>query len=183
MNELKVLNEQEVLGKQFRVYGTAEEPLFVANDVADWIEHSNVTEMLRGIDDDEKLVSTILRAGQNRQMNLLMLSGQMVDGIDTVKAKDVDMTGNPVYYPKTDGTEIYKKQLQADGKSRIFVYRLLNPDEQQQPKAEEKPIDIEAMFNQLRNDVCSEISEIKNMFPTQMSVTPEAKQQNGGKQR
>lgn len=35
-----------------------------------------------------------------------MLSGQMVDGIDTVKAKDVDMTGNPVYYPKTDGTEI-----------------------------------------------------------------------------
>lgn len=111
-----------------------------------------------------------------------MLQGQMVDGIDTVKAKDVDMSGNPVYYPKTDGTEIYRKQLQADGRSRIFVYRLINPEEQQQPKAEEKPIDIEAMFNQLRNDVCSEISEIKSMFPTQMSVTPESKQ-NGGKQR
>ena len=111
-----------------------------------------------------------------------MLQGQMVDGIDTVKAKDVDMSGNPVYYPKTDGTEIYKKQLQADGRSRIFVYRLINPEEQQQPKAEEKPIDIEAMFNQLRNDVCSEISEIKSMFPTQMSGTPEPKQ-NGGKQR
>lgn len=83
-----------------------------------------------------------------------MLQGQMVDGIDTVKAKDVDMSGNPVYYPKTDGTEIYRKQLQADGRSRIFVYRLINPEEQQQPKAEEKPIDIEAMFNQLRNDVC-----------------------------
>ena len=111
-----------------------------------------------------------------------MLQGQMVDGIDTVKAKDVDMSGNPVYYPKTDGTEIYRKQLQADGRSRIFVYRLINPEEQQQPKAEEKPIDIEAMFNQLRKDVCSEISEIKSMFPTQMSGTPEPKQ-NGGKQR
>lgn len=111
-----------------------------------------------------------------------MLQGQMVDGIDTVKAKDVDMSGSPVYYPKTDGTEIYRKQLQADGRSRIFVYRLINPEEQQQPKAEEKPIDIEAMFNQLRNDVCSEISEIKSMFPTQMSGTPEPKQ-NGGKQR
>ena len=111
-----------------------------------------------------------------------MLQGQMVDGIDTVKAKDVDMSGNPVYYPKTDGTEIYRKQLQADGRSRIFVYRLINPEEQQQPKAEEKPIDIEAMFNQLRNDVCAEISEIKSMFPTQMSGTPEPKQ-NGGKQR
>ena len=107
-----------------------------------------------------------------------------MDGIDTVKAKDVDMSGNPVYYPKTDGTEIYKKQLQSDGRSRIFVYRLINPEEQQQPKAEEKPIDIEAMFNQLRNDVCSEISGIKDMFPTFISGTSEpAKQQNGGKQR
>ncbi len=114
---------------------------------------------------------------------IAMLQGQMVDGIDTVKAKDVDMSGNPVYYPKTDGTEIYKKQLQADGRSRIFVYRLLNPDEQQ-PKQEEKQIDIEAMFNQLRNDVCSEISEIKDLLPTQMSATNDSpKQQNGGRQR
>lgn len=112
-----------------------------------------------------------------------MLQGQMVDGIDTVKAKDVDMSGNPVYYPKTDGTEIYKKQLQADGKSRIFVYRLINPEEQY-PKQEEKQIDIEAMFNQLRNDVCSEISGIKDLLPTQMSVTNDSpKQQNGGRQR
>lgn len=111
-----------------------------------------------------------------------MIQGQMVDGIDTVKAKDVDMSGSPVYYPKTDGTEIYKKQLQADGKSRIFVYRLVNPEEQY-PKQEEKQIDIEAMFNQLRNDVCSEISEIKSMFPTQMSETSETKTQSGGKQK
>ena len=115
---------------------------------------------------------------------IAMLQGQMVDGIDTVKAKDVDMSGNPVYYPKTDGTEIYKKQLQADGKSRIFVYRLVNPDEQQLPKQEEKQIDIEAMFNQLRNDVCSEISGIKDLLPTQMSVTNDSpRQQNGGRQR
>ena len=101
--------------------------------------------------------------------------------MDTANAKHVDMPGNPFYYPKTDGTEIYRKQLQSDGRSRILVYRLANPDEQQ-PKQDEKQIDIEAMFNQLRNDVCSEISEIKNMFPTQMSGTPEPKQ-NGGRQR
>lgn len=113
-----------------------------------------------------------------------MLQGQMVDGIDTVKAKDVDMSGNPVYYPKTDGTEIYKKQLQSDGRSRIFVYRLVNPEEEQKSYQEEKQVDIEAMFNQLRNDVCSEISGIKDMFPTFISGTSEpVKQQNGGKQR
>lgn len=124
-----------------------------------------------------------MQQAMQQMPQVLMIQGQMVDGIDTVKAKDVDMSGNPVYYPKTDGTEIYKKQLQSDGRSRIFVYRLINPEEQY-PKQEEKQIDIEAMFNQLRNDVCSEISEIKSMFPTQMSGTSEAsKQQNGGKQR
>ena len=110
-----------------------------------------------------------------------MLQGQMVDGIDTVKAKDVDMSGNPVYYPKTDGTEVYRKQLQADGRSKIFVYRLVNPEAEQQQE-EPKQVDLVAMINQLRNDVCSEISEIKNMFPTQMSETSVSKQ-NGGKQR
>lgn len=112
-----------------------------------------------------------------------MIQGQMVDGIDTVKAKDVDMSGNPVYYPKTDGTEIYRKQLQSDGRSRIFVYRLVNSDEQQ-PKQEGKQIDIEAMFKQLHDDVCSEISGIKDLLPAQMSVTNDSpRQQNGGKQR
>ena len=55
MNELKVLNEQEVLGKQFRVYGTAEEPLFMAKDVAEWIEHSKPSIMIESVDDDEKV--------------------------------------------------------------------------------------------------------------------------------
>lgn len=40
MNEIRILKEQEVLDKQFRVYGTLENPLFVANDVAEWIELS-----------------------------------------------------------------------------------------------------------------------------------------------
>lgn len=111
-----------------------------------------------------------------------VLQGQMVDGIDTVKAKDVDMTGNPVYYPKTDGTEIYKKQLQADGKSKIFVYRLID-DEQTQPSQERSQVDIITMIEQLRQDICSEISGIKEMLPAQMSGTNDSRQQNGGKQR
>lgn len=113
-----------------------------------------------------------------------MIQGQMVDGIDTVKAKDVDMSGNPVYYPKTDGTEIYRKQLQSDGKSQIFVYRLVEQkNEQSQSNQEQNQIDIVSMFNQLRQDVCSEISGIKEMFPTFVSGTNDSKQQSGGKQR
>ncbi len=63
MNELKVLNEQEVLGKHFKVYGTPEEPLFLAKDVAEWIEHSNPRMMLQTVDDDEKGVRNVYTLG------------------------------------------------------------------------------------------------------------------------
>lgn len=108
-----------------------------------------------------------------------MLQGQMVDGIDTVKAKDVDMSGNPVYYPKTDGTEVYRKQLQADGRSRIFTYRLVNEGEQPESNNTNQ-VDIVSLINQLRDDVHAEISEIKELLPIQ-SEPP--KTQKGGNQR
>ena len=55
-NSICVINEQEVLGKQFRVYGSVDEPLFLAKDVATWIEHTNVTSMVDMVDEDEKRV-------------------------------------------------------------------------------------------------------------------------------
>ena len=55
MEELKVFDERELFGKNFKIYGTVEEPLFLAKDVADWIDHSNITKMLNVIDDEEKV--------------------------------------------------------------------------------------------------------------------------------
>ena len=53
--EIKVIDEREVLGKHFRVYGDIENPLFLAKDVAEWIKHSNITRMLSSVDEDEKV--------------------------------------------------------------------------------------------------------------------------------
>lgn len=58
MNELKIIDERELLGKEFRIYGDFENPLFLAKDVADWIGHSNVTTMLNSIETSEKLLIT-----------------------------------------------------------------------------------------------------------------------------
>lgn len=55
-NNLQIINKQEVLGKNFTVYGTFDSPLFLAKDVAEWIEHSNLTEMVKTIDEEEKLI-------------------------------------------------------------------------------------------------------------------------------
>lgn len=55
MNELQVIKEQEVLGKQFTMYGTVDEPLFLAKDVAEWIEYdgTSVSSMCKLVDKDE----------------------------------------------------------------------------------------------------------------------------------
>lgn len=54
--ELKQVETVTLLGKEFVIYGTVEEPLFLARDVANWIGHSNITAMISSVDDDEKSV-------------------------------------------------------------------------------------------------------------------------------
>lgn len=64
-NEISLLNEQEIFGKRFRIYGTVENPLFVAKDVAEWIEYdlSSVNKMIASVDDDEKVRNNIPTLG------------------------------------------------------------------------------------------------------------------------
>lgn len=75
MNELQVLDKRTILGGEFTIYGTPDDPLFVAKDVAEWIGHSNPTEMVRTVDPEEKLNSTILSGGQRREVTLLTEDG------------------------------------------------------------------------------------------------------------
>lgn len=75
MNELQVIKEQEVLGREFKVYGTVQEPLFLAKDVASWIEHTDLSRMVNLVDDEEKLKRTLYVAGQNREMWFLTEDG------------------------------------------------------------------------------------------------------------
>ena len=75
MNEVIIINEQEVLGKQFKIYGTFEEPLFLAKDVAEWIEHSDRSKMLRNVDEDEKVKNIVLTPGGNQEMWFLTEDG------------------------------------------------------------------------------------------------------------
>lgn len=77
MNELQVIEEREVLGKEVKIYGDFENPLFVAQDVADWLEYdkSSINKMLANIDESEKLVGKIFRSGQNRDVTMLTEDG------------------------------------------------------------------------------------------------------------
>lgn len=63
-NSLEILSQTTVLEKDFTVYGTAEEPLFLAKDVAEMIDYAwkdnrktyrDISKMIQTVDEDEKL--------------------------------------------------------------------------------------------------------------------------------
>lgn len=63
MNNLQVINQQEILGRDFKIYGTLENPLFLAKDVAEVIENKNVSQMLNVVDEDEKGIYNVYTLG------------------------------------------------------------------------------------------------------------------------
>lgn len=77
MNEMQVLQKTTLLGRELTVYGNAENPLFLAKDVAEWIEYdiSSLNKLVNTVDEDERLVGTLFRSGQNRQVWMLTENG------------------------------------------------------------------------------------------------------------
>lgn len=80
--EIQIVEKQEVLGRMVNVYGSFENPLFLAKDVAQWIDYSKngkgayrVSDMLQCVDEDEKLIRTLFVSGQNRNVWMLTESG------------------------------------------------------------------------------------------------------------
>lgn len=53
VNQISVLKQTELCGQQFEVYGTPQEPLFKAQDVAAMLSLTNVSDMMKRVDEDE----------------------------------------------------------------------------------------------------------------------------------
>ncbi|KHO39961.1 hypothetical protein OR62_03205, partial [Clostridium tetani] len=73
MNNLQIIDQRNLLGKDFKVYGDFQNPLFLAKDVAEWIDYSktsqgyyNTSKMLMSIDDDEKVTITNCNSGGSK---------------------------------------------------------------------------------------------------------------------
>lgn len=119
-----------------------------------------------------------------QQTQTVGLNGEIVDSLDVVKAKNVDMSGHPTFYPKSDLSEVYVKRLMADGTSQIITYKAVQPEESKQEQVQQN-VDIQtlnAMLGQLKAEILQSVggglSEIKQM------ITPpeQPKRQRGGSQ-
>ena len=75
MQELKIIEQREVLGQDFKIYGDFENPLFLAKEIAEVIEHSNSRMMLQGVDENEKVVNNAYTLGGNQEQWFLTEDG------------------------------------------------------------------------------------------------------------
>ncbi|MGL5962985.1 MAG: phage antirepressor [Fusobacteriaceae bacterium] len=73
-NVLEVVRTETILGMELRVFGDVENPLFLAKDVATWIEHSNVSAMIQNLEEGSELTKHCL-GGQSGVNNFLTEDG------------------------------------------------------------------------------------------------------------
>lgn len=63
MDKLNIVEQREIMGKTFTIYGSIENPLFLAKEVASWIEHSQVVRMVESVDAHEKVMRNVHTLG------------------------------------------------------------------------------------------------------------------------
>lgn len=64
-----------LLGKEIDVYGSVDEPLFLAKDVAEWIGHSDVSMMVKNVEEDEKVTNNVCTLGGSQNAWFLTEDG------------------------------------------------------------------------------------------------------------
>lgn len=77
MKDVDILRTINAQGHELNIYGTTEDPLFLAVDVARLIDYStgNTWNMLNSVDSEEKLLLRMLVSGQNREVWFLTEDG------------------------------------------------------------------------------------------------------------
>ena len=112
---------------------------------------------------------------QNAYQKPLGLQGKTVDNIEVVKATDIPLDGSVSYFPLVDGSSIITKQLQADGTSRMVVYKPIETKQPKQVEVQETYItekELDEKLSKLDNkELKEEIEKMKKQIKDLMSNT------------
>ena len=75
MERMERIGVTEILGREIEFYNTWEEPLFIAGEVAKWLDERDGVTVSRKVDEEEKLIHTICVSGQSRETTMLTEDG------------------------------------------------------------------------------------------------------------
>lgn len=110
------------------------------------------------------------------------LQGWYVDSVDVTKGINADMSGNAMFFPSTDGKEIYKKQLDvSSGKSITYVYKIFEDTDEKDIKQELDFSPIYSQINSIKTELSKEMSEIKEMVLESITTPQVNTKKVGGK--
>lgn len=92
---------------------------------------------------------------QNTQPTLL---GKQVESIEVVRATEVPFDGSISYFPLSDSSAIITKKIQADGTSKMVVYKPVVETEKEQVNY----VTIDQLQDAIKGIDLSEIGDLKN---------------------
>lgn len=149
MNQLTQIERINLLGLSFNVYGDKDEPLFLAKDIANAIEHSDVSMMCKNLDETEKVTSNVCTPG-GEQSSLFLTE----DGV-----YEVLMTSRkPIAKDLRKGLKLFlkawrKKEVKVIGERESALIDLFSNDPMVVANANKKLIDLatKPLLNEIRS--------------------------------
>lgn len=131
------------------------------------------------MNNNPSMMNNVNNMNHTSMQNNMFIQGKAVDSLDVVKAIDAPLDGTITYFPKTDGTEIYTKQLQRDGTSKISVYSINNSVQKEEPKNNVSNETINKIYMNIE-ELKASINEIKeNIYKPQERQSTPSKTEKG----
>lgn len=166
-NPIQVLKQTELLGHQFTVYGTAENPLFLAKEVGEVLEYSesNSSKLTNLVDDDEKVRNIVTTPGGNQEVWMLTEDGLYEVLMQSRKpiAKQFKKGVKQILHEvRTTGGYIATK---ADDTPEEIMARALTIAQATLAKREERLKQLEAQTEQQQATIELQEKEIKQAAP------------------
>lgn len=166
-NPIQVLKQTELLGHQFTVYGTAENPLFLAKEVGEVLEYSesNSSKLTNLVDDDEKVRNIVTTPGGNQEVWMLTEDGLYEVLMQSRKpiAKQFKKGVKQILHEvRTTGGYISTKQ---DDTPEEIMARALTIAQATLAKREERLKQLEAETEQQQATIELQEKEIKQAVP------------------
>lgn len=111
--QVELIGTTEILGKEIKFYNSWENPLFLAKDVAEWIEHSNASKMIEDCDLDES--ETVKR--------IIEITYSYGNGFRTRKQEALFLTEDGLYEVLMQSRKPIAKQLKKKIKTHLKQMR------------------------------------------------------------
>lgn len=175
-NQIEVLKQTELCGQQFTVFGTVEEPFFFAQDVANMLQLTNVSDMVQRVDDDERSKFNLGRQGEgwflteNGLYEVLMqsrkpIAKQFKKGVKTI-LREIRKTGGYIATTQDDSPELIMARALQVAQSTIERHKQMLQQANERITIQEQEIKKAAPKVQYVDNV---LQSVNTYTSTQMS--------------